>query len=119
MKDQFLAHRQQTSYSLHCHVSGAGDANALSLEDSRAMTDAISSNSTEIRPHRETLDASREEASPAGSVSKEDLLELGCFGTPHGVRGEIKLFPTTDSADERLLQPGKRCPQYPLLTWTV
>jgi len=83
------------------------------------MPDAISSNSTDVSPHRKSLDASREDSSPGGSVSKEDLLELGCFGTPHGVRGEIKLFPTTDSADERLLQPGKRCPQYPLLTCPV
>ena len=55
-------------------------------------------------------------ASQATESPKEDqvdsdnnLLEIGTFGSPHGVRGDIRLFPTTDCADERLTQSGVRC----------
>ena len=42
----------------------------------------------------------------------EDLLKVGVITTTHGVRGEIKVFPTTDDA-ERFLEleyvlPGHR-----------
>ena len=33
----------------------------------------------------------------------EDLLKVGVITTPHGVRGEVKVFPTTDEA-ERFLE---------------
>lgn len=46
------------------------------------------------------------------SVSEEDLVELGMFGSPHGVKGAIRLFPTTDSADERLRHAGTRWPSF-------
>ena len=42
------------------------------------------------------------------SVCEEDLVELGMFGSPHGIKGAIRLFPTTDSADERLRHAGTR-----------
>lgn len=32
----------------------------------------------------------------------EDLLKVGVITTTHGVRGEVKVFPTTDSADRFL-----------------
>ena len=33
----------------------------------------------------------------------EDLLKVGVITTTHGVRGEVKVFPTTDNA-ERFLE---------------
>ena len=33
----------------------------------------------------------------------EDLLKVGVITTTHGVRGEVKVFPTTDDA-ERFLE---------------
>ena len=62
-----------------------------------------------------SLSASQEESGVSSAVAEEGLLELGSFGAPHGVRGDIRLYPTTDSAKERLTQPGmrllpRRCP---------
>ena len=31
----------------------------------------------------------------------EDLLQIGVITTTHGVRGEVKVFPTTDDKRER------------------
>lgn len=58
-----------------------------------------------------TGSASQATESPEGDQvdSDNDLLEIGTFGSPHGVRGNIRLFPTTDCADERLKQSGVRC----------
>lgn len=56
-----------------------------------------------------SLPDSQEDSRSSSAVKEEDLLELGSFGAPHGVRGDIRLFPTTDSAKERLTQPGLRC----------
>ena len=68
-----------------------------------------SSSKWEGSSHGSSLTASQEEPPPSSGVREEDLLELGSFGAPHGVRGDIRLFPTTDSAKERLTQPGTRC----------
>lgn len=38
----------------------------------------------------------------------EDPIEIGIFGPPHGVRGGLRLFGTTESLEERLRQPGQR-----------
>ena len=65
---------------------------------------------------RAAFPASQENPDSSSAVKAEDLLELGCFGAPHGVRGDIRLFPTTDSAKERLTQPGLRClPDFPCI----
>ena len=47
----------------------------------------------------------------------EDLLKVGVITTTHGVRGEVKVYPTTDDAERFLdldyvmLDTGKRIPQ--------
>ena len=41
----------------------------------------------------------------------EDLLKVGVITTTHGVRGEVKVFPTTDDA-ERFLDIGIRAAGY-------
>lgn len=42
----------------------------------------------------------------AGVPDLADLVELGIFGPPHGIRGEIRLQAITDSLEERLSEPG-------------
>ena len=42
----------------------------------------------------------------AGEPDLADLVELGVFGPPHGIRGEIRLQAITDSLEERLSEPG-------------
>lgn len=37
----------------------------------------------------------------------EDLLQVGVITTTHGVRGEVKVFPTTD--DPAQLQKTQKC----------
>ncbi len=46
----------------------------------------------------------------------EQQLQVGVITQPHGVRGEVKVFPTTDDPVTRFRQlkkviwiPGKRC----------
>ena len=40
----------------------------------------------------------------------EDLLQVGVITQPHGVRGEVKVFPTTDDVKrfKFFLMPGKK-----------
>lgn len=38
----------------------------------------------------------------------KDLVEIGVFGPPHGVHGEIRLQAITDTLEDRLEQPGVR-----------
>lgn len=38
----------------------------------------------------------------------EDLLQVGVITTTHGVRGEVKVFPTTDDP-ARFKKTEKRC----------
>ena len=65
-------------------------------------------------PHLQMAAASVSDGSIAASTSQRsevqisDLLELGSFGAPHGVRGEVKLYPVTDSPAERLISSGAR-----------
>ncbi|BDA44835.1 Ribosome maturation factor RimM [Coccomyxa sp. Obi] len=40
--------------------------------------------------------------------SSNDLLELGTFGVPHGVKGDIKFYALTDAPSERLNTPGAK-----------
>ena len=49
-------------------------------------------------------------SSPSSSSSSvpADLVEVATFGAPHGVRGEVRIFPVTDEPEERLLEEGAR-----------
>lgn len=93
-------------------------ANGSSAETHATHSDPSSSSSSggrSISPES-SLPDSPEGSSPSSAVKAEDLLELGSFGAPHGVRGDIRLFPTTDSAKERLTEPGLRCLLMPMHT---
>ena len=81
----------------------------LSVEDSSTagtQEDSLHASSRSLNSDSQlrTLKSSEGQS----SVSEEDLVELGMFGSPHGVKGAIRLFPTTDSADERLRHAGTR-----------
>lgn len=60
------------------------------------------------------LSEDKEDALPQESlddnseVDVDDLLELGTFGAPHGVKGNIKFYAVTDAPAERLSSPGMR-----------
>ena len=59
--------------------------------------------------HRRRVTARAEptdEPTPA-PVPPADLIEIGVFGGPHGVRGEVRLFPSTDDPAARL-RAGER-----------
>ncbi|CAL5229645.1 g13009 [Coccomyxa viridis] len=103
----------QAVLSSESSVSGIEQA-STTAKGSRPETHAslthpssTSSGGRSIGPES-SLPASQENPDSSSAVKAEDLLELGCFGAPHGVRGDIRLFPTTDSAKERLTQPGLR-----------
>lgn len=38
----------------------------------------------------------------------DELLELGTFGAPHGVKGDMKFFALTDAPSERLKAAGAK-----------
>ncbi len=38
----------------------------------------------------------------------DELIELGSFGVPHGVKGDIKFYALTDAPSERLNAPGAK-----------
>lgn len=65
---------------------------------------ASSSSSTEGTRQDQEIGSNDEDE----NTTEQDLLEIGSFGAPHGVKGNIRLFPSTDSADERLTQAGIR-----------
>ena len=80
----------------------------LSIEGSTAGTqeEALHASSSKLNGDSQLRTLKSNEGQ--SSVSEKDLVELGMFGSPHGVKGAIRLFPTTDSADERLRHAGTR-----------
>jgi hypothetical protein len=76
----------------HCTLSFASGAaeSGLSVEDA-------TSRSTDLAQGLGTSDP-----------IEEELLELGSFGSPHGVRGHIKFYAVTDSPEERLSSQSPR-----------
>ncbi len=49
--------------------------------------------------------------SPLSTVNQslnrgDELLELGTFGAPHGVKGDMKFYAVTDAPSKRLNAPG-------------
>ncbi|EIE21599.1 16S rRNA processing protein RimM [Coccomyxa subellipsoidea C-169] len=52
--------------------------------------------------------ASLQSPAPLSSETSSGLLELGTFGSPHGVKGDIKFYALTDSPLERLNTPGSK-----------
>ena len=90
-------------------VFKAGSVGALSVEDSSAASaqeEALHASSSSLYGDSQLRTLKSTEGQ--SSVSEDDLVELGMFGSPHGVKGAIRLFPTTDSADERLRHAGTR-----------
>ena len=87
----------------------AGDVGDISVEDSSAVgaqEEVLHASSSNL--NGDSQSSTDESNKGQSSVSEEDLIELGMFGSPHGIKGAIRLFPTTDSADERLRQAGTR-----------
>lgn len=100
------------SLSIACAAMGSHssqDATGRSLRAKSASTAlrATASDSIEIADD----DSSSPPAIPSPSSSSTvpaDLVEVATFGAPHGVRGEVRIFPVTDEPEERLLQEGTR-----------
>ena len=96
--------------SMFSLVFKAGSVGELSIEGSTAgaQEETLHASSSSWDGDRQLRTAKSSERQ--SNVSEEDLVELGMFGSPHGVKGAIRLFPTTDSADERLRHAGTRWP---------
>ena len=97
------------SMSIRCAAVGScdiGRATGRSLRARSASTalHATASDSIEIAAGSDDDD----ESSPRASSSSvpADLVEVATFGAPHGVRGEVRIFPVTDEPEERLLEGG-------------
>eukprot|EP00873_Tetraselmis_striata_P045037 jgi/Tetstr1/465301/TSEL_009999.t1 len=58
-------------------------------------------------------------AAQAGAGGEEDaggMVQIGRISTAHGVRGELKVIPSTDFPEERFMTPGVRYLQAPMGT---
>lgn len=75
--------------------------------NSRTNKDLLPALRTQISTHVEAS-SSGSSATPADNRPPDDLVELGIFGPPHGVYGELRLQAITDSIEERLRQAGPR-----------
>jgi ribosomal 30S subunit maturation factor RimM len=71
---------------------GAAASDAIEIDD-----DDDGSSSTPSSP-----------PSTSSAAPPSDLVEVATFGAPHGVRGEVRIFPVTDEPEERLLEEGAR-----------
>lgn len=116
-----LCHNRPCSYTPRPFPSGSSIRGARSLKSSillkavraPASVPAVSNTPTAlvddqlstVQLHSATQICSPDSDDAANTAL---LIELGTFGAPHGVRGELKFFALTDSPAERLTTSGVR-----------
>lgn len=52
--------------------------------------------------------ASRVQSSPKHNSPNDELVQVGIIGGPHGLKGEVRVQPTSDFEEERLGPPGPK-----------
>ena len=97
------------SRDIPCTTMGSCDiqyATARIPREKKAATalHATASDSIEIADDDDDDSSSLPPPAPSSSSVPADLVEVATFGAPHGVRGEVRIFPVTDEPEERLLE---------------
>ena len=97
------------SRDIPCTTMGSCDiqyATARIPREKKAATalHATASDSIEIADDDDGDSSSLPPPAPSSSSVPADLVEVATFGAPHGVRGEVRIFPVTDEPEERLLE---------------
>lgn len=106
-----ILHGFANSNCLRWHVPSAGAisgrACGVHKRISHGRTYAVASIEAQAAQADEKVDSLLPGESQSMDRS-EDLLELGTFGVPHGVKGDIKFYALTDAPSERLNAPGAK-----------
>ena len=100
-----------TRATLGSHDTRHATGRSLRAQSASSALHATANDSVEIADddddddNDDDGDDSSPRAPPSSSSSvPADLVEVATFGAPHGVRGEVRIFPVTDEPEERLLE---------------